>query len=587
MIVRTRPQTSANTQAGYALMMVLLLAGISLMALGGALSWTSSNAIQIERNNRYFDAISAAEAATEKVLSRITTDYRSGGESIVYANLQSYRGLTPIVGESQFWNDFEFNNAQGGIGQTFVNRISTSAYVDLNSQYQGLRGWASTYRVLSNARVLNASYSVVGAVNQDVQVASIPIFQFAIFYGLDLELHSLTTMTVNGRVHGNGTIYTYPSASLTFKGDVTSVGKIIKTRKPGDPAYSASPPAGTITYQGQKDTGVSSMTLPIGTNNSPSAIRAVIEIPPSSELVSSLMGQQRYYNKAELVITVTNNAVAITAKTPLSSSSTIIPWSQITNFVSTNLTFTDQREGKTVNVTQIDVSKIQSWSATNATVQSVLGASTPVNLIYVADNRTTTASRINGIRLVNGQTLPSRGLTVATPNPLYVNGHYNQPTAAHLGTTNTSNAKPASLVTDALTILSANWSDGQSGASYTTRNAASTTVNAAVLTGIVETTNSPSIYSGGVHNLGRFLEDWTSDTFTYNGSMVVLFPSTKATAPFQQPGGYYYPPTRNYAFDLNYTDITKQPPGTPEVRALIRNSWSLVAPNSTNIVASY
>src|SRR6185503_18868896 len=101
------------------------------------------------------------------------------------------------------------------------------------------------------------------------------------------------------------------------------------------------------------------------------------------------------------------------------------------------------------------------------------------------------------IRLINGQTLPSRGLTVASPNPLYVKGHYNQPTTAHLGTTNTSNAKPASLVSDALTILSANWTDASSSADYETRNAASTTVNAAILTGIVETTNSPSIYSGG------------------------------------------------------------------------------------------
>lgn len=587
MILKTRDPGAANRQAGYALMMVLFFAGISLLALGGALSWTSSNSIQTERNNRFFTAVSAAEAATEKVLSRITTDYRAGGESMVYANLSAYRGLVPTSGESSFWSNFEFNNAQGGANQTYVNRTAAAAYVDLNSQYEGLKGWASSYRVLSNARELNSSYNIVGAVNQDVQVASIPIFQFAIFYGLDLELNTMTTMNVNGRVHSNGIIYTYPSATLTFKSDVTSVGKIIKTRKPGDPAYSSSPPAGTITYLGQKDTGVSSLNLPIGTNNTPAAVRQVIEIPPPSEAVNSPMGQQRYYNKAELLILVTNGTVSVAAKIPLSLTSTTIPWNEVTNFVSTNSTFTDQREGKTIRATQIDVSKIELWSLTNTTVQGVLGAGKPVNLIYVADSRSTTSSQLTGVRLVNGQTLPSRGLTVATPNPLYVKGHYNQPTAGHLGTTNTSNTKPASLVSDALTVLSGTWNDSLSSGSYTGRDATDTTVNAAILTGIVETTNSPAIYSGGVHNLGRFLEDWTGRTFTCNGSMVVLFPSAKATAPFQQPGAYYYPPARNFAFDLNFTDITKQPPGTPELRALIRNSWAIAAPNTTNIVASY
>jgi hypothetical protein len=83
------------------------------------------------------------------------------------------------------------------------------------------------------------------------------------------------------------------------------------------------------------------------------------------------------------------------------------------------------------------------------------------------------------------------------------------------------------------------------------------------------------------------LENWTGDTFTCNGSMVVLFPSIKATAPFQQPGAYYYPPARNFAFDLNYLDITKQPPGTPEVRAIIRSAWSIPPPNTTDYVATY
>lgn len=587
MNLKNRLPPAARKRAGYALAVVLVFSAIGLMALSGALSWTATNTQLNGRNNQYFATAAAAEAATEKVLARLAQDYRNGGEAAVFANLSAYRSDVPTAAEHELWGGYEFTDGAGGLGAVHVERLTTEAYVELNSQYRGLRGWASTYRVLANARDRNSRYAITAAVNQDLQVASIPVFQFAIFYGVDLEINTMTTMNIRGRVHCNSTLYTYPSASLTFHDDVTVVGNIIRTRKPGDPDYSTAPPAGTITYLGQKDSGVASLTLPIGTTNTPSAIREIIQMPPPGEAVTSPMGRQRYYNKAELLVLVNDSGVTVAAKAPFAVSSNNIPWNQATNFISTTKTFTDQRENKTIKVTEIDVSKIESWSLTNTAVQAALGAGKPVSLIFVADNRSTTSSQLNAVRLINGQTLPSRGLTVATPNPLYVRGHFNQPTTAHLGTTNTTTTKPASLVSDALTILSPSWDDSKSSSSYTTRTASSTTVNAAILTGIVETTNSPSIYSGGVHNLGRFLENWSGKTFTCNGSMVVLFPSSKATKPFQQPGAYYYPPARNYSFDMNFTDVTKLPPGTPEVRALIRSAWVLAKPNTTSIGPVY
>src|SRR6185503_4657930 len=123
-----------------------------------------------------------------------------------------------------------------------------------------------------------------------------------------------------------------------------------------------------------------------------------------------------------------------------------------------------------------------------------------------------------GVRLINGQTLPSVGLTVATFNPLYIKGHYNSPSGT--GTTNTSSTAPASLVADAFTVLSGNWNDAQSGGDLWDRPATSTTVNAGVIAGIVP--SGGGNYSGGAHNFFRLLEDWTGDTLTFNGSMVAL-----------------------------------------------------------------
>ncbi|MEK7675589.1 MAG: hypothetical protein AAB676_07135 [Verrucomicrobiota bacterium] len=584
MQLRCGKSSPRANEKGYALMLVLFFSGISLLVLNSSLDWTASNARFTERSNQYYTTLYAAEAATEKALARMITDYHTGGESVLYNGLDLYRNLAPTPAENPIWSEFEFNNAQGGEGKTYVERTISQSYQPLNSQYAGLNGFVSTYRIISNARRLNSPQEITAAVQQDVQVASIPVFQFAIFYGSLLEFTWAAPLTVRGRVHGNGSVYTGSSAPLTFFQDITSVGINQKKDWMG---HTMSQYTGTITFYGRKETNTATLTLPIGTNNTPAAVHAVIEIPPASEPITSPMGKQRYYNKAELLILVSNSTVTVSAKTPaFSSSSTSIPWTNASYFVTTNKTFTDQREGKTIKTTELDVGKFITWSATNTTVDSVLGDGNSPNLIYVADQRSTTSSQLAGVRLINGQTLPSRGLTVSTPNPLYVKGHFNQPTAAYLGTTNTSNAKPASLVSDALTLLSSAWDDSLSGGSFTSRDAVNTTVNAALLTGIVPSGGSggTSPMSGGVVNLPRLLEDWGNGAriLTLNGSIVNLFFSTKATAPFQNPGNYYYAPTRAFNFDMNYLDITKQPPGTPELDVLIRGQWVTPPPNTTD-----
>lgn len=142
---------------------------------------------------------------------------------------------------------------------------------------------------------------------------------------------------------------------------------------------------------------------------------------------------------------------------------------------------------------------------------------------------------------------------------------------------------PASVVSDALTILSANWSDAKSSGSYGSRNnPQNTTINAAILTGVVYTTGTDSsTFSGGVHNLPRLLENWTGYTLTLNTSIVNLYNSVSATNQFQVPGIYYNAPNRQFSFDVNFTDPKKQPPGTPMLGVMQRNQWASPPPNNT------
>jgi len=487
--------------------------------------------------------------------------------------MNAYRALVPTQVESAVWANFQFNDGQNNPSRTYVQQLSAAAFVPLQSQYKGIYGVASSYRVISNARMTPALYVIDAALQQDFQLASIPLFQFAIFYTPDLEINPGPNMTVTGRVHGNAAIYMQPVNSLTFESHVTAVGKIIPNKSPDDPLV-RSLGNSSVTFDAEHDGNVSSINLPIGTNNTPTAVRAILDVPPGSEPIDSAMGEERYFNKADLVILVSNNTV-IARSGSFNNFGTTIPWSEADYFIDTNASFFNKRELKTVQATQLDVAKLKTWSQTNSSLRAALGGM-DVRSVYIADERTQTASTESGVRVVNGQTLPSLGLTVATPNAMYVEGNFNAP-APDLGTANTSRTLPASLVGDSIDILSTAWNDANSSRTIGNRVAASTTVNAALLGGIVPSNGTS--YSGGVENFPRFLEDWGGKTLTYNGSMVVMFYSQVATAPWGT-GDVYSPPIRQWTFDLNFLDPKKLPPCTPAARSLIRGQWASIKPNT-------
>ncbi len=575
MKLSTNPKAS---QRGFAFVMVLFFGALALLALAGVMQWSASSSQLNDRSNRLNKAIGAAEAATEKVLTSLSSDFRNYDETTVYSRLSTYSGRVPTTTESAEWANYSFSDALGHSSQTYVTRVSTNGFTPV-SQYSGLQGYSWTYRIISNVREsAGLGQPIYAAVQQEVQLTTIPIFQFAVFYNGDMEYIGTAPMNINGPVHGNGNIYTGSSSALNFNGDVSVSGVIANT---GGYGYSGT----ATTYNGNSTTNAASMTLPIGTNTSFAAVHQILDPPLSGEDPNSAMGRERYFNKAELVIQMTNTGPTAFVKTPGSSSGTTIPSAQLTNFLDTSKTFTDLREGKIVQSADFDVGKFNAWAATNTTIASVLGSTNTVpNIVYFADRRSLTSAQMGAIRMVNGATLSSRGLTIATPNPLYVKGVFNQPNSSYLGTTNTSNTKPASLICDAFTILSPNWSDLLSTVALGI-SASDTTINAAILTGTVPSSDpilKTGTYSGGVNNLPRLLEDWSGDTYTLNGSVICLFNSTNANKPFQFPGIYYRAPTRKIAFDSNFLNPNKLPPGTPALRTLIRSKWSTPPVNTTS-----
>ena len=68
-----------------------------------------------------------------------------------------------------------------------------------------------------------------------VNVEWMPLFQFAVFYGDDLEIHAGPNMTLRGRVHSNGDMYLGGGSTITFDTNyVRAVGDMYRARKNGN-----------------------------------------------------------------------------------------------------------------------------------------------------------------------------------------------------------------------------------------------------------------------------------------------------------------------------------------------------------------
>jgi len=571
----------------YVLLVTMVFVGLGVLLLMTLMNWTSETSRLTDRNNEYYSTAAAAEAATEKILVHISRDYIAGGGALVNANLAKYSTMIPRASENSYWDNYTFiNPSTGANSSVYVDQYQPSAYAVLNGQYQGLSGYQSIYRIIANAQLNNSRNGTLRAgVEQYVGTEAIPLFQFAIFYNEDLEMNPSPAMVVTGRVHSNGNIYTLPSTSLTFSNDVTATGIINLTFDPGDPlgGRGVSLPPNVI-FDGEHDGGTSSLNLPIGTNSTTTNVNQILQLPPAGESITSALGSQRMYNKADLLILVSNSSVTVKSGPFLGGAPVTVPSNQWSSFLTTTNVIFNARENTSVQTCQINISNFDSWvsNPTNSINTSGLLAAadeTTISKVFIADLRTG-GSYEPGVYLKNGEQLPPTGLTIATPDPVYIQGDYNITTdGSHfsLGVNSTTNTFPAAVMGDAITILSDSWKDANSTSS--TRTASDTTINAALLSGIVPTGtyNGTAAYSGGVENFTRFLEDWSGYTFWYNGSMVVMFNSQIATAPYGG-SGVYSPPVRNWAFDVNFNNQNKLPPGTPLILFMERLNWAFQAP---------
>lgn len=259
--------------------------------------------------------------------------------------------------------------------------------------------------------------------------------------------------------------------------------------------------------------------------------------------------------------------------------------------------FTDNREKRPVKTLDVDMGELAKRNDVAKYIQNGNG------VLYVSTNNNNDPKydpsnswaresiKLNAVRITNAKALPAKTgdniLTIATDRPMYLQGDVNT------GGSGTPK-RTLLLASDSLTVTSQKLTPAltSGGRSFQTPGAVgSVETNAIFMIGEVSSkyqkadANGKLIgnadtdtlghhepgykrkqWSGGVHNVIRYLEGWGGKKHTFNGSLICLFESRVATARHQtdQDGdrSYYGAPDRNYKWDSSLQNVAP-PKGMP------------------------
>ena len=161
---------------------------------------------------------------------------------------------------------------------------------------------------------------------------------------------------------------------------------------------------------------------------------------------------------------------------------------------------------------------------------------------------------------------------MAAENPVYVQGNWNATGGsfadAHAAT---------SVIADAVTLLSNNWTDTisftQPYSPGSRTRGTPTWYRLAIIArqgvAFAQPAGTASDFGtdGGAHNFLRYLENG-DQAVNYRGSMATFFYNRQAVGPYKCCATVYGAPTRNYAFDTDFLNPALLPPNTPVFRDL-------------------
>ena len=411
---------------------------------------------------------------------------------------------------------------------------------------------------------------------------------YAMLYMDDLEFQPNASFSLTGPVQTNGSLY-IGTSNFTATDRVGYSGDYINGYSPNDTSHNGSITAPN--FPSSQPPSQASPSLPFGWSlSSGDNYHEIIEAPPASG--TDPIANIRMYSQADYRVLIdSSNNITITdynGNAIVGNGNTKNQYNAIVGAITTNQAIQDNREGTYVRLATLDVNAL-TGKINDGTLVISNNANTGM-VLYIKDtttNGTGVSSKIGGggttvttteraIRLKNGGTLPTSGMTIVSENPIYIQGDYNtggDPPSDH-GTFTDPDAggytrKNAAVYADAINILSNGWNDNNSTQSISNRVASGNmTVNAALVTG--EVPSGGGKYSGGGEGFVRFLEDWqkNSNTFTYYGSMIELFNSVTGVGSYSSSASIFKQPGLHWYYDTNFN--SGAPPGNLQIAAYLQ-----------------
>lgn len=640
-----------RNRSGSSLVITLTVLATLMVIVGVAAEYTTTVNRHVQRSNTEQTAISVADSAIEILFSNWRKLCSAPGSVTTAQNTNTFANIAlPTAAQLNLPSVTNFVKRGTNINPNTDSSdydanytISNYKVIAVNAQWNGLSSASSTpepllgqlataitsgtlapttplvYNYIASADVtlpaMGPAGKVVAKVRRVFGKQQLSPWNFAIFYVDPLEIHPGPPFTVTGWVHTNSDLYTGHN-TLTFADKVTYGSDWFVDFKPGETSHDQETPA-PPNYLSNLPPARDQAMQPFGLDST--SIFSTTDTNPNNDSYHELIEQaasgytdplagQRFYDQAAIKILINaSNTVTIqrydgkivrpagcSGSAYVCGSDDIKLYNAITGAIETNQPIQDNREGAQVRLTTLDISDVK--SAIDAGDINNSGSTRWNGIIYIADTSATSGTR-RGIRLKNGAALPSpnsnsgsiNGLTIASANPVYIQGNYNTGTGTVPSNSTTNNdpttpqssgytRRPSSVVADAVTILSNSWNDAnaQLGDGLNQRIATYTTVNTAIISGIVPSApvGGDGSYSGGAENFPRFLEDWGSGVrFTYYGSMVQIYNSRQSIGKWGS-ANVYNPPTRQWYFDTNFK--VTPPPGSLMLYSYIKGKWTVL-----------
>jgi Tfp pilus assembly protein PilX len=234
--MKSRPASLAHDQRGSVILIVLIFTTVLALIAGSLLSYTLTERRLNHGNTLRFQAKNAAEAALEYAASetraRLTNNLNFASNEFATAPITAHstRLSTLLQQGTGEWNAVDPTEVE-----LWASQVSEPVrrFVDPNNagnDFDPLRGQtvgSQSVRFIAKAVAEDTVNEATTYATQSIEIRDAALFNYAIFYNLDMEFHPGPNMTVVGPVHSNESSYLTEGGGLTFTDTMTTASDFV------------------------------------------------------------------------------------------------------------------------------------------------------------------------------------------------------------------------------------------------------------------------------------------------------------------------------------------------------------------------